>query len=64
MLSDPIIALVQLTNFTLVSASRINKAIQVAVLQGVLLGLLPLTMGLWRHAHIVLMAASAIAVKG
>ena len=64
MLSDLIIALVLLTNFTLVSASRINTAIQVAVLQGVLLGLLPLTMGLWRHAHIVLMAASAIAVKG
>ncbi len=64
MLADLLVALVLLTNFTLVSASRINKTIQVAVLQGVLLGLLPLAMGLWREPHIVLMAASAVAVKG
>jgi hydrogenase-4 component E len=64
MLADLLIALVLLTNFTLVSASRINKTIQVAVFQGVLLGLLPLAMGLWREPHIVLMAASAVAVKG
>ena len=35
-----------------------------AVLQGVLLGVLPLAMGLWRIPHIVLMAAAAVAVKG
>lgn len=64
MLADFLIALIMLTNFTLVTASRINKAVQVAVLQGVLLGALPLAMGLWRHPHIVLMAAAAITVKG
>ena len=49
---------------SLVAANRIDKAIQTAVLQGVLLGLLPLAMGLWRIPHIVLMAAATIAVKG
>lgn len=64
MLADILIALIMLTNFTLVVTNRINKAIQMAVLQGVLLGLLPLAMGLWRIPHIVLMAAAAVAVKG
>lgn len=64
MLSDFLIALVMLTNFTLVASNRINKTIQVAVLQGVILGLLPLAMGLWRIPHIVLMAAAAVTVKG
>jgi len=48
----------------MVATGRINKAIQVAVLQGVLLGLLPLAMGLGRHLHILLMVAAAITVKG
>jgi len=64
MLADVLIALVMLTNFTLVVTNRINKSIQVAVLQGVILGVLPLAMGLWRIPHIVLMAAAAVAVKG
>ena len=64
MLTDLLIALIVLTNFTLVATSRISKAIQVAVIQGVLLGLLPLAMGLGRHLHIVLMVAAAITVKG
>lgn len=64
MLSDSLIALVMLTNFTLVASSRINKTIQVAVAQGVILGLLPIAMGLGRHPHILLMAAAAVAVKG
>jgi hydrogenase-4 component E len=64
MLVDILIALIMLTNFTLVTANRINKAIQVAVLQGVILGLLPLAMGLWRIPHIVLMAAATVTVKG
>jgi len=64
MLADMLIALVMLTNFTLVVTNRINKSIQVAVLQGVILGVLPLAMGLWRIPHIVLMAAAAVAVKG
>jgi hydrogenase-4 component E len=64
MLADFLIALIMLTNFTLVVTNRINKAIQVAVLQGVILGVLPLAMGLWRIPHIVLMAAAAVAVKG
>jgi hydrogenase-4 component E len=64
MLSDFLIALIMLTNFTLVVTNRINKAIQVAVLQGVILGVLPLAMGLWRIPHIVLMAAAAVTVKG
>ena len=55
MLTDLLIALIVLTNFTLVTTTRINKAIQVAVVQGVLLGLLPLAMGLGRHLHILLM---------
>jgi hydrogenase-4 component E len=64
MLADFLIALVMLTNFTLVASSRINKTIQAAVMQGVILGLLPLAMGLWRYPHIVLMAAAAVTVKG
>lgn len=64
MLVDILIALIMLTNFTLVTANRINKAIQVAVLQGVILGLLPLAMGLWRIPHIILMAAATVTVKG
>lgn len=64
MLVDILIALIMLTNFSLVAANRIDKSIQTAVLQGVLLGLLPLAMGLWRIPHIALMAAATIAVKG
>ena len=64
MLVDILIGLIMLTNFTLVTANRINKAIQVAVLQGVILGLLPLAMGLWRIPHIVLMAAASGTVEG
>jgi hydrogenase-4 component E len=64
MLSDFLIAMIMLTNFTLVVTSRINKAIQLAVLQGVILGVLPLAMGLWRIPHIILMAAAAVTVKG
>jgi hydrogenase-4 component E len=64
MLRDLLIALIVLTNFTLVATSRIEKAIQVAVLQGVLLGLLPLAMGLGHHWHILLMVVAAVAVKG
>jgi len=64
MLTDLLIALIVLTNFTLVTTTRINKAIQVAVVQGVLLGLLPLAMGLGRHLHILLMVAAAVGVKG
>ena len=47
-----------LTNFALVATSRINKVIQLAVIQGVILGVLPLAMGLGRHLHILLMAAA------
>lgn len=64
MLRDLLIALIVLTNFTMVATSRINKAIQTAVVQGVLLGLLPLAMGLGGHVHILLMVAAAVAVKG
>jgi hydrogenase-4 component E len=64
MLRDLLIALIVLTNFTLVATARINKMIQVAVIQGVLLGLLPLAMGLGRHLHIVFMVIAAVAVKG
>ena len=64
MFRDLLIALIVLTNFTLVATSRIDKAIQVAVIQGVLLGLLPLAMGLGHHWHILLMVVAAVAVKG
>jgi hydrogenase-4 component E len=64
MLRDLLIALIVLTNFTMVATARINKAIQTAVVQGVLLGLLPLAMGLGRHLHILLMVAAAVTVKG
>lgn len=64
MLRDLLIALILLTNFTLVATSRIDKAIQVGVLQGVLLGLLPLAMGLGHHWHILLMVGAAVTVKG
>lgn len=61
---DFLIALTMLTNFTLVATSRVNKAIQLAVVQGVLLGLIPIAMGLGKHFHILLVAAAAILVKG
>jgi hydrogenase-4 component E len=61
---DFLIALTILSNFVLVATSRVNKAIQIAVIQGVLLGLIPLAMGLGRHPHILLMVVAAIAVKG
>jgi hydrogenase-4 component E len=61
---DFLIALTILSNFVLVATSRVNKAIQIAVIQGVLLGLIPLAMGLGRHPHILFMVAAAIAVKG
>jgi hydrogenase-4 component E len=61
---DFLIALTILSNFVLVATSRVNKAIQVAVVQGVLLGLIPLAMGLGRHPHILFMVAATIAVKG
>jgi len=64
MLRDLLIALIMLTNFTLVATARINKMIQVAVIQGVLLGLLPLAMGLGGHLHIVFMVIAAVTVKG
>jgi len=63
MFRDFLIALLMLTNFTLVATSRINKAIQVTVIQGVILGMLPIAMGLGRHVHILLMVAAAITVK-
>ncbi|MDR3683384.1 MAG: hypothetical protein P4L11_06625 [Geothrix sp.] len=61
---DVLIALTILSNFVLVATSRVNKAIQVAVIQGVLLGLIPLAMGLGRHPHILVMVAATITVKG
>ena len=61
---DLLIALTILSNFVLVATSRVNKAIQIAVVQGILLGLIPLAMGLGRHPHILLMVAATIAVKG
>jgi hydrogenase-4 component E len=61
---DFLIALTMLTNFALVATSRINKAIQLAVVQGVLLGLVPLAMGLGRHLHILLLALATVLVKG
>ena len=61
---DFLIALILLSNFTLVATSRVNKAIQIAVIQGILLGLIPLAMGLGRHPHILFMVAAAITVKG
>jgi hydrogenase-4 component E len=61
---DFLIALTMLTNFTLVATSRVNKAIQLAVVQGILLGLIPIAMGLGKHLHVLLIAVAAIAVKG
>ena len=64
MFTDFLIALTMLTNFTLVATSRVNKAIQLAVFQGILMGLIPLAMGLGKHLHILLLALVAIALKG
>jgi hydrogenase-4 component E len=66
MFHDILITLSVLANFPLVATNRVHKAIQLAAFQGVLLGLLPLTLGLgWHtHPHIFLMAASIVAVKG
>lgn len=64
MLCDLLIAITLLTNFALSSMSRIDKVIQMAVLQGIILGLMPITMGLGNHFHIVVMSICAIVVKG
>ena len=64
MLTDLLIAFILLTNFALSVTSRISKAIQLAVVQGTLLGLLPLAMGLGRHLHILLIVAATVGVKG
>jgi hydrogenase-4 component E len=64
MLHDLLITLIVLTNFTLVATSRINKAIQLAAFQGVLLGLLPLTLGMGALPHILALAIAAMTVKG
>jgi hydrogenase-4 component E len=62
MLHDLLLALTMLTNFGLVATSRIAKSIQVAAIQGILLGLLLLTVG---HGwHLVLMAIAAGILKG
>lgn len=59
---DLLLAMIMLTNFALVATSRIAKAIQIAALQGVLLGLLLLTIG---HGwHLTLMAIAAAGLKG
>jgi len=64
MFCDSLIALTMLTNFALVTTSRVAKVIQLAVLQGIILGALPLAMGLGVHPHILAMALCAVAVKG
>jgi len=64
MFCDFLLALAFLTNFALAVSGRINKVIQIAIFQGVLLGLIPLAMGLGRHPHIIFMALAAVAVKG
>ncbi len=62
MFHDLLLAMVMLTNFALVATSRIGKSIQVAAIQGILLGLLLLTVG---HGwHLVLMAIAAGILKG
>lgn len=59
---DLLLAMIMLTNFALVGTSRIAKTIQVAALQGALLGLLLLTVG---HGwHLILMAIAAACLKG
>ncbi|WP_306602016.1 hypothetical protein [Geothrix sp. 21YS21S-2] len=64
MLCDLLIALTMLTNFALVTSSRVAKVVRLAVIQGIILGSLPIAMGLGRHPHILLMAVSTVAVKG
>ncbi|HJU84581.1 MAG TPA: hypothetical protein VJ600_10250 [Holophagaceae bacterium] len=62
MFHDLLLAMTMLTNFALVATSRIAKTIQVAALQGILLGLLLLTIG---HGwHLILMAVAAGILKG
>ena len=64
MVHDLLLAMIMLTNFALVATSRIAKSIQVAALQGLLLGLLLLTVGHGWHLHLVLMALAAGIMKG
>lgn len=59
-----IIVLIVLTNFGIVTANRINRIIQIVIIQGILLGLLPVTMGIWRHNHILLIVCATIITKG
>ena len=61
---DFLIALTLISNFMLVATSRVNKAIQIVVVQGVLLGLIPLAMGLGKYIHILLVVIAALVVKG
>ena len=64
MTHDLLLALIMLTNFALVATSRIAKSIQIAALQGILLGLLLLTVGHGWHLHLTLMAVAAGVLKG
>lgn len=64
MIHDLLLAMIMLTNFALVATSRIAKSIQIAALQGVLLGLLLLTVGHGWHFHLALMAVAAGILKG
>jgi len=59
-----LLAAIMLINFMLVTTGRVHKCIQLAAVQGGLLGLVLLVMQEHWAWHVVLMAVSTIAIKG
>jgi hydrogenase-4 component E len=62
-LGELVLVLVVLTDFVIVSSSRLSACIQAIALQGLLLGALPLTLDPRMSAHTVTLAAGTTLVK-
>jgi hydrogenase-4 component E len=63
-LTDMLLLLVLLANFAVLAASRLSFTIRAAAAQGILLGLLPLTIHGLSSPHNVVIAAGTVVVKG
>jgi hydrogenase-4 component E len=63
-LTDTLLLLVLLANFAVLAASRLTFTIRAAAAQGILLGLLPLTLHSPWSADSMLLAGGTVAVKG
>jgi len=63
-LTDTLLLLALLTNFAILSASRLSFTIRVAAVQGIVLGLLPLAIHRPWSGHSLLIAVGTVVVKG